>query len=134
MLPYYIDQTNSYTIRVNPEYTKDKSSNAISTEYILNIQDMYLLNSQTASLSGVEYNEFESILSFTASIDSAKVGSQYRADIIYVETLATGSQSETIWNGSIQVYKQQESTKNEYETQNTQYKTRESNNEYVILT
>ncbi len=95
---------------------------------------MYLLNSQTASLSGVEYNEFESILSFTASIDSAKVGSQYRADIIYVETLATGSQSETIWNGSIQVYKQQESTKNEYETQNTQYKTRESNNEYVILT
>lgn len=134
MLPYYIDQTNSYTIRVNPEFNTDTSSNPTSTEYRLNIQDMYLLNSQTASLSGVEYNEFESILSFTASIDSAKVGSQYRVDIMYIETIGTGSQSETIWNGSIQVYKQQESTKNEYETQNTQYKTRESDNEYVILT
>jgi hypothetical protein len=81
----------------------------------------------TASLSGVTYNGYESMLGFTASISGSIIGGEYRA-VIY-------NDSASIWHGSIQVYKSSSLSipASEYETQNNQYISHTSENKYVIL-
>jgi hypothetical protein len=118
MLAYYISGSNNYTIRTAP---------TASSNLTLHLQDMYLLTNQSSSLT-YTYNAYESILSFTASIDKAEVGSEYRA---YISD-GTGS----IWNGSIQVYTSQSIDKPNYTNQiplEDVYISRESDNEYIIL-
>lgn len=118
MLSYHISQSNSYTIRTEP---------TASNSFTMSLQDMYGLNNLTASLSGITYNGYESMLGFTASISGSIVGSEYRA------TLYNGSTS--IWHGSIQVYKSSSLSipKSDYENQNTQYISHNSENKYVIM-
>jgi hypothetical protein len=91
----------------------------------MSLEDMFLLTRQTASLSGITYDGYESLLSFTASISGSIVGSEYRAELL--------NGNDVIWNGSIQVYAPQSSSKSENETQNTQYISYETENKYVIL-
>jgi hypothetical protein len=116
MLPYYISESNNWTIRTAP---------TASSALTMSLEDMFLLTHQTASLSGITYNGYESLLSFTASISGAIVGGEYRAELL--------NGNDVIWNGSIQVYEPQSSSKAEYETQNTQYISYETENKYVIL-
>lgn len=116
MLPYYISESNHWTIRTAP---------TASSALTMSLEDMYLLTRQTASLSGVTFNGYESLLAFTASISGAIVGSEYRAELL--------NGTDVIWNGSIQVYAAQSSSKADYETQNTQYISYETENKYVIL-
>lgn len=118
MLSYSISQSNSYTIRTEP---------TASNSFTMSLQDMYGLNNLTASLSGITYNSYESMLGFTASISGSIIGSEYRA-VIY-----NGSSS--IWHGSIQVYKSSSLAiqSSEYENQNDQYISHTSENKYVII-
>lgn len=116
MLPYYISASNIFTIRTAP---------TASSALTMSLEDMFLLTHQTASLSGVTYNGYESLLSFTASISGSIVGGEYRAELTNGDTV--------IWNGSIQVYAPQSSSKAEYETQINQYISYETENKYVIL-
>jgi hypothetical protein len=120
MLSYYISQSNSYTIR-----TQITGSN----EFTMSLQDMMGLNTFTASITSASYTAYESILSFTASIQSASVGSEYRA-VLYNQS---GSASIDIWNGSLQVYASQSIDKSVYENQNTQYVSHASENKYIIM-
>jgi hypothetical protein len=115
MLPYYISESNIFTIRTAQTETSPLT---------MSLQDMYLLTNQTASLSGITYNSYESILSFTASLTDAIVGSEYRVEVTTGDTV--------IWNGSIQVYTSQSSSKSEYETQIDGYKSHQSENKYII--
>ena len=87
------------------------------------------LNTFTASITSASYTAYESILSFTASIQSASVGSEYRA-VLYNQS---GSASIDIWNGSLQVYASQSIDKSVYENQNTQYVSHASENKYIIM-
>jgi hypothetical protein len=84
-------------------------------------------NNTTASLSGLSYDGYESILAFTASISGAIIGAEYRA-VIY-------NGATDIWHGSIQVYKSSSLSipKSDYENQNTQYISNTSENKFVIL-
>ena len=118
MQTYHISQSNSYTIRTSPT-----SSNS----FTMSLQDMTTQNNTTASLSGVTYNGYESMLAFTASISGAIIGAEYRA------VLYNGSYD--IWHGSFQVYKSSSLSipKSDYENQNTQYISHTSENKYVIL-
>jgi hypothetical protein len=120
MLSYYISQSNSYTIR-----TQVTGSN----QFTMSLQDMMGLNTFTASMTNVSYSAYESILAFTASIQSASVGSEYRA-VLYNQS---GSASIDIWNGSWQVYSSQSIDKSVYENQNTQYVSHDSENKYIIM-
>ncbi len=120
MLAYYISQSNSYTIR-----TQITGSN----EFTMSLTDMMGLNTFTASMTEISYSAYESILSFTASIASASVGSEYRA-VLYNQS---GSASVDIWNGSWQVYASQSIDKSVYENQNTQYVSHDSENKYIIM-
>ena len=118
MLAYSVSQSNSYTIRTEP---------TASNSFTMSLQDMYGLQNLTASLSGITYNAYESMLGFTASISGSIVGSEYRA-VIY-----NGSSS--IWHGSIQVYKSSslDIPKSSYENQNDQYISHTSENKFVII-
>lgn len=118
MLAYYISQSNQYTFRTEP---------TASNQFTMSLQDMYLLDNLTASMSGITYNSYESILAFTASISGAIVGSEYRATII------NSGSSEAIWHGTIQVYQSQSLDKSVYENQNTQYISHQSENRYIIM-
>jgi hypothetical protein len=86
---------------------------------------MTRLTNTTASLSGVTYNTYESMLSFTASISGAIVGEEYRAFI--------NDNSGSIFNGSVQVFTSQSISKPEYKTQNDGFISNPSTNEYVII-
>ena len=118
MLAYYISQSNEYTFRTEPT-----SSNS----FTLSLQDMYELNTITASLSGITFSGYESYIGFTASISGTMVGAEYRA------TLLNSGSTEPIWHGSIQVYASQSVDKAVYENQNTQYVSHESENRYIIM-
>jgi hypothetical protein len=93
----------------------------------MSLQNMYTLENSVATLVSASYTPYESYLSFTASIASASVGSEYRATIINSGSTAP------IWYGSIQVYSQSVDLKYEYENQNTQYISHITENRYIIL-
>jgi len=118
MLSYYLNNTNSYTIR-----TENTSSN----QYTMSLQDMVTQTNTTASLVSASFTGYENLLAFTASISGAYTGQEFR-----VKILNSGS-SEPIWFGSLQVYQSQSVDKAVYKTQNDQYISHESTNEYIIM-
>jgi hypothetical protein len=121
MLPYYTTGSNSWTIRTSPI-----ASSSVSLS--LHLQDMYLLTDTSSSISTYSYDNYESLLSFSASISGAIEAGEYRAYIT--------SGSTTLWHGSVQVYGTGSSDnmdKADYLNQNTQYISNESANEYIIL-
>lgn len=118
MLTYFVSQSNSYSFR-----TDVTSSN----EFTMSLQDMTTLTDTTASLSGVTYDGYESVLSFTASISDTLIGEEYRAKIY------NGSRILPIWNGSIQVYKTQVVNKPVYKTQNDGFISHDTENEFIII-
>lgn len=118
MQAYYVSQSNNYSIRTEP------ISSGVLT---LGLQNMYTLENTTASLTGVTYDDYESLLSFTASIDSASVGAEYRATIL-------DSGSREVWHGTFQIYSGSlPVVKSNYENQNQQYISHESTNRYIIM-
>jgi hypothetical protein len=121
MLTYFISGSNGFTVRTQP---------TASNEYTMSLQDMTQLNNTTASLINVSYDGYESILTFTASIDNTIIGEEYRAKI-----LNSGS-VEPIWHGTIQVYSSQSVNKPEYVNQiplDGNEVSHTSPNEYIIL-
>lgn len=116
MLTYFMSGSNDYTIRV---------SQTTSNAFTMSLQDMTRLTNTTASMTGISYNDCESMLSFTASISNAVVGEEYRA------TITNGVS--TLWNGSVQVFTSQSIDKPVYKTQNDEFISHPSSNEYVII-
>jgi hypothetical protein len=76
------------------------------------------------SISGYSFNDYENILGFTASISGARTGDEWRATI--------QSESVEVWHGTIQVYTS-ESNNTAYTTQNDQYVSHITDNEYIIM-
>lgn len=125
MLSYYISASNEYTIRVD-----SGTLNAVT----LSLQNMITQENLTASLTGVSYSSYESILQFTASISGAIVGDEYRAEIF-----VSGS-NESFWNGSLQVFVSQSENKPSYVNQIplpedgiSPKKSNETTNRFIIL-
>ena len=116
MIAYYITGSNNVAIRTN----EINSGSVLS----LRLQNMLTLVNTSSSINNYSYDDYESLLQFTASIVSASVGDEYRANIV--------SGSTNVWNGSIQVYAS-ESLVSAYTNQNTQYKSNVTENEYIIM-
>lgn len=115
MLTYYLDNTNSYTIR---------TQNTGSNQFTMSLQDMYQLTNSTGSLTSASFTAYENLLAFTMSISGAVAGDEYRAYL-----LCSGSTT-PIWHGSVQVFQSQSIDKTTYETQIQQFVSYESANEY----
>jgi hypothetical protein len=87
MLTFISGSTNSYTIRTSP---------TASNVFTMSLQDMTTQVNSTASLTGITYNGYESLLGFTASIGNTNVAQEFRATLLNGPT--------EIWHGSIQVF------------------------------
>ena len=121
MLTYIISGSNRYSIRTSP---------TSSNQFTMSLQNMTTQVNSTASLSGVTYNGYESILAFTASIAYPAIGEEYR-----IKLLNSGSNT-PIWHGSLQMYMSQSqapSDKADYLNQNDGYISNATTNEYVII-
>jgi hypothetical protein len=119
MLAYYISGSNGYTIRTQP---------TASNQFVFLLQDMTTQYNTTASLTNIQFEGYESYLSFTASISGAIIGGEYRAQI-----LNSGS-DEPIWHGSVQVYTSQSEDKPAYVNQNDGFTSYDdSSNTYIII-
>ena len=118
MLSYYISGSNQFTIR---------TENTSSGELSLHLDNLYTNVTSSYDLSGsYEFTPYENILVFSQSLEGVvDVGDEFLLEI-------TDSGS-VIWNGSLQVYKQQEIVKSEYDTQNDGYVSNVSNNDYIVL-
>lgn len=119
MLTYITSGSNAYTIRTEP---------TASNSFTMSLQDMTTQINSTASLSGLTYNGYESLLSFTASINNTNIAQEFRAKLLNGTT--------EIWHGSIQVYMSQSNApqyKSTYQQQNDQYISNVSTNEYIIM-
>lgn len=120
MLAYYISQSNEYTFRTEP---------TSSNQFTMSLQDMYTLQNLTMSMASMSYTPYESFVSFTGSISSSIVASEYRA------TLYNSGSLNPIWHGSIQVYRSQSTDdKSVYENQIPPVISHASENRYTILT
>jgi len=120
MLTYFLSGSNEFTIR---------TAVTASNSFTMSLQDMLTLENTTASLSGITYNGYESLLGFTASIATNVIADEYRA------TLFNGGCE--IWHGSIQVFTSQSLDKANYTNQiplDNTFVSNVSENKYVILT
>lgn len=121
MLSYFGTGSNYFSIHTQPFISS-------SSNLVLNVEDMYLLTTQSFSLTGsafVSYNEYESILSFSLDLPYTATGYEYR--------LSLSNTGSVIYNGTMQVYRSQSVNKADYVNQNNQYKSKLSGNEFIIL-
>jgi hypothetical protein len=121
MLSYFGTGSNYFSIHTQPFISS-------SSNLVLNVEDMYLLTTQSFTISGsafVSYNEYESILSFSLDLPNTATGYEYRLSLTN-----TGS---VIYNGTMQVYRSQSVDKADYVNQNNQYKSKLSGNEFIIM-
>lgn len=123
MQTYFTSGSNVFTIRTQP---------ATGNSFTMSLQDMTTQVNSTASLSGITYDSYESLLSFTASIDNTNTAQEFRAVLF--------NDDKEIWHGSIQVYASQsyqQNDKSNYRNQipvDSNIVSNTSTNEYVILT
>jgi hypothetical protein len=120
MLAYYVSASNFIVIRTQQI---DNPNNVT-----MSLENMYTLDNTTGSVLSPSYNEYESLLMFTASIASASIGDEYRA------RLSEGTSS--LWNGSIQVYSSQSLDSVQYVNQipnEERFISNMSDNKYIIL-
>lgn len=115
MLTYYISQSEQIVIRTEP---------ISSSNLTLELEDMYLLTTQSISLTNYTYTGSENLLSFGVSLSGSE-GTEYRS------TIKDGNN--TVWRGTIQVYSSGSINKTEYKTRRTDYSSSISQNEYIIL-
>jgi hypothetical protein len=119
MLSYYISKDNIKTVRVNQ---------LSGSSLVWEVENLYTYQKHTSSLSNYEYDNYQSLLTFTASLDNAEVGEQYRAKI--------KNGNNTVWHGSIEVFTSQSVLKSEPNNQiplDETYISHETENEFIIL-
>lgn len=119
MLSYFISGSSSYSLRTKQICDTSSLSWKLTNDFSL--------SEYTASIVSQSYNSRERLLQFTGSLPSGiQVGDQYT-----VEILDSGS---TVWNGSLQVFKEQNYVKSEYKQQiNEEFVSNVTDNDYIIL-
>lgn len=118
MLTYFISQSNGFVIR-----TENTGSPSLSLE----LENLYTKETSSFDLSGsYQFNPYENILTFTASLDGlVSKGEQYRVTI--------NDTTSSIWRGGIEVFQSQSVDKSTYKTQRNGYISNETDNEYIVL-
>ncbi len=129
MLSYYISQSNEFTVR-----TQDTASVIISgsdsgsEDMTLILQDMMTYSSSYYDLSGsYTYNPYESILTFSQSLEgTVRDAQEFRVHL-------SGSVSGSVYSGTMQVYASQSIDKVVYLTQNEEFISNTTDNDYIVI-
>ena len=120
MLSYYISQSNEFVVR-----TRKTGSNDV---FALKLQDMLTYETSSYNLSGsFTFNPYENIFTFSQSLEgSVETGQEFLVEI-------SGSNSGSIYFGSMQVFGSQSIDKPVYTTQNTEFVSNVTDNDYIVL-
>ena len=120
MLSYYISQSNEFVVR-----TRNTGSNDTFT---LKLEDMLTYQTSSYDLSGsYTFNPYENVFTFSQSLEGVvETGQEFLVEI-------SGSNSGSIYFGSLQVYASQSIDKSVYTTQNDTSISNVTNNDYIVL-
>lgn len=120
MLSYYISQSNEFVVR-----TRNTGSN---DSFTLKLEDLLTYQTSSYELSGsYTFNPYENIFTFSQSLEgNVSVGQEFVIEI-------SGSNSGSIYYGSMQVFSSQSVDKPVYTTQNDGYVSNVSDNDYIVL-
>ncbi len=125
MLSYYISQSNEFTVR-----TQDTASLNVSgsEDMTLVLQDMMTYSSSYYDLSGsYTFNPYENILTFSQSLEgSVRDAQEFRVHL-------SGSVSGSVYSGTMQVFASQSIDKVVYLTQNEEFISNTTDNDYIVI-
>ena len=125
MLSYYISQSNEFVVR-----TQDTASINVSgsENMTLILEDMLTYSSSQYDLSGsYTFNPYENILTFSQSLEGdVRTGQEFFVHL-------SGSVSGSIYNGTMQVFASQSVDKVVYTTQNEEFISNTTDNDYIVI-
>lgn len=125
MLSYYISQSNEFVVR-----TQDTASLNVSgsEDMTLVLQDMMTYSSSYYDLSGsYTFNPYENILTFSQSLEgSVRDAQEFRVHL-------SGSVSGSVYSGTMQVFASQSIDKVVYLTQNEEFISNTTDNDYIVI-
>lgn len=116
MIRYNLDDDNTFSVRVNQ-----------ITGTSLTFQLVNMMTNDVFEITGVTgytYSSYEQVLTFPITF-SCLVGDEYRFKII------DGLKS--VYNGSIQVFQKERLNKEDYDSENNQYTSMKTDNNFIIL-
>ena len=120
MLSYYVSQSNEFVVR-----TRNTGSNDTFT---LKLEDMLTYQTSSYDLTGqYTFNPYENVFTFSQSLEGVvDTGQEFLVEI-------SGSNSGSIYFGSLQVYSSQSIDKSVYTTQNDTSISNVTSNDYIVL-
>jgi len=128
MLSYYISQSNQFTVRTQDTASLVVSGSDIAEDMTLVLQDMMTYSSSYYDLSGsYTFNPYENILTFSQSLEgSVRDAQEFRVHL-------SGSVSGSVYSGTMQVYASQSIDKVVYTTQNEEFISNTTDNDYIVI-
>jgi hypothetical protein len=128
MLSYYISQSNEFTVRTQDTASLVVSGSDISEDMTLVLQDMLTYSSSYYDLSGsYTFNPYENILTFSQSLEGmVRNAQEFRVHL-------SGSTSGSVYNGTMQVYASQSVDETVYLTQNEEFISNTTDNDYIVI-
>jgi hypothetical protein len=128
MLSYYISQSNQFTVRTQDTASVVISGSDIAEDMTLVLQDMMTYSSSYYDLSGsYTFNPYENILTFSQSLEGTVRDAQ--EFIVHL----SGSVSGSIYSGTMQVFASQSIDKVVYTTQNEEFISNTTDNDYIVI-
>lgn len=128
MLSYYISQSNEFVVRTQDTASLVVSGSDIAEDMTLVLEDMMTYSSSYYNLSGsYTFNPYENILTFSQSLEgTVRDAQEFRVHL-------SGSVSGSVYSGTMQVFASQSIDKVVYLTQNEEFISNTTDNDYIVI-
>mgnify|MGYP003120614936 FL=1 len=128
MLSYYISQSNEFVVRTQDTASLAVSGSDIAEDMTLVLEDMMTYSQSFYPLSGsYTFNPYECVFTFSQSLEgSVRDAQEFRVHL-------SGSVSGSIYSGTMQVYASQSIDKVVYLTQNEEFISNTTDNDYIVI-
>ena len=128
MLSYYISQSNEFVVRTQDTASVVISGSDVTEDMTLVLQDMMTYSSSYYPLSGsYTFNNYENVFTFSQSLEGMVRDAQ--EFIVHL----SGSVSGSVYSGTMQVYASQSIDKVVYTTQNEEFISNTTDNDYIVI-
>ena len=128
MLSYYISQSNEFTVRTQDTASLVVSGSDIAEDMTLVLEDMMTYSQSFYPLSGsYTFNPYENVFTFSQSLEgNVRDAQEFRVHL-------SGSVSGSVYSGTMQVYASQSIDKVVYLTQNEEFISNTTDNDYIVI-
>jgi hypothetical protein len=128
MLSYYISQSNEFVVRTQDTASVVISGSDVTEDMTLVLEDMMTYSQSFYPLSGsYTFNPYENVFTFSQSLEgSVRDAQEFRVHL-------SGSVSGSVYSGTMQVYASQSIDKVVYLTQNEEFISNTTDNDYIVI-